>query len=239
MYFNLKEKIKKIMCQLGLWDSYQLFRIKRNLKKNGIKYCNRQLFTDYNSKVLFIHIPKAAGMSVVNSLYKQNRSHHASALDYLNEDRDKFHSAFSFAITRNPYTRLYSAYYYLKNGGMNIIDRAWWDIYLSKYKNFEIFITEGGLEYAIKEKAEHFIPQYKFIYGDNDELLCNYFGKIEKIEDVEFYISEKLQKKIKFSKKNVVNKTEAVISDIYTDDMLSIVNRCYEKDFSLLGYEKS
>jgi len=238
MYFDLKKTIKRVMHKVGVYDSYQFFKCRHNIKKNGIKYCNQQLFTDYNSEILFIHIPKAAGMSVVNSLYKQNKSHHASALDYLNEDKEKFHSAFSFAITRDPYTRLHSAYYYLKNGGMNIIDRAWWDIYLSKYENFEKFITEGGLEYTIKEKAEHFIPQYKFIFDENDKLLCNYFGKIENIKDVEFAVSEKLQKHIEFTKKNVVNKSELVIADIYSDKMLNIVNQCYEKDFSLLGYDK-
>ena len=31
--------------------------------------------------------PKAAGMSVVKTLYNLDKSHHASASDYINEDK--------------------------------------------------------------------------------------------------------------------------------------------------------
>lgn len=229
--------LKNIIKKTALWDSYQLFNFKHKIKTDGIKYENSQLFREHNLEVLFIHIPKAAGMSIVDSLYKMNKSHHASALDYMKEDKEKFKEAFSFAITRDPYARLYSAYSYLKTGGMNIVDRAWWDLYLRKYKNFEQFITQGGLEYAIKKNAEHFIPQYKFIYDEQDELLCNYVGKIEHIQDVEQFISKKLHKPVHFTKKNVVNKNVLPITNLYTPEMIRIVNRCYEKDFVLLGYE--
>ena len=228
---------KNIIKRTALWDSYQLFNFKRKIKADGIKYDNSLLYHEHNLEVLFIHIPKAAGMSIVDSLYNMNKSHHASALDYLKEDKEKFNAAFSFAITRDPYTRLYSAYSYLKTGGMNIVDRAWWDLYLRKYKNFEQFITQGGLEYAIKKRAEHFIPQHKFIYDEQEKLLCDYVGKIENILDVEQFISEKLHKPVHFTKKNVVNESVLPLTGLYTAEMISIVNRCYAKDFTLLGYE--
>lgn len=233
MLLNFKKLIKKH----PLWTEYQLFSFKRKIKSNGIKYGNQQLFNKHNSKVLFIHIPKAAGMSVVASLYNASKSHHASALDYINENNDKFNSTFSFAITRDPYTRLYSAYSYLKSGGMNLVDRAWWDLYLKKYQNFEEFVTQGGLEFAIEKNAEHFIPQYKFIYDSQDIQLCNYVGKIENMIDVELVVSDKFNKKVNFTKKNVVNEKPLSIEKIYTDRMINIVNECYKKDFYLLDYK--
>jgi hypothetical protein len=233
----VKFKLKNILKKTPIWNLYQLCNLKRMIKKDGIKYDNRQLFLEHNLNILFIHIPKAAGMSVVNSLYNMNKSHHATALDYCNENKERFDSTFSFAITREPYARLYSAYYYLKSGGMNLIDKAWWDLYLRKYNNFEDFITQGGLEYAIEKNAEHFIPQYKFIYDEQNELLCDYVGKVENIQDIEHVISKKQQKPIQFMKKNVVNKTTLSIDDLYTNEMITIVNQCYEKDFALLDYE--
>jgi hypothetical protein len=173
----------------------------------------------------------------VFALYNINKSNHATALDYFKEDKDKFNTTFSFAITRDPYARLYSAYSYLKNDGMNIVDKVWCDLYLSKYKNFNEFIIQGGLEFAIQKNAEHFIPQYKFIYNNQEQSLCNYVGKIENIQDVELYISKQLKKRINFTKKNVVNKAILSMKDLYTDEMIDIVNRCYEKDFALLGYK--
>jgi hypothetical protein len=229
--------LKDLIKETALWNYYQLYKVKKKIKVDGIKYNNTQLFCGHNSEVLFIHIPKAAGMSIVDSLYQMNKSHHATAMDYLNEDRDKFNATFAFAITRNPYARLYSAYSYLKSGGMNIVDLAWWDLYLRKYGSFEQFITQGGLDIAIQNNAEHFIPQHKFIYNENKKLLCDYVGKIENIIEVENIISKKLKRPIRFTKKNVVNKSTLSIENLYTSEMLKVVNRIYELDFALLRYE--
>ena len=220
--FKFKRKIRKMKCKL---------------KGNGVSYVNKILFNEANSKVLFVHIPKAAGMSVVKTLYNQNKSHHASASDYINEDENTFNRAFSFAITRNPYTRLYSAFNYLKNGGMNKIDLVWWELYLAKYESFEAFIIEGGLEEAIKNNAEHFIPQHQFIFDKNEKLQCDYLGKIECINDVELFLTEKLQREIIFSHTNVMNKFQPIIKTVYSKEMLAIVNKCYQKDFLLLEYQ--
>ncbi|GAC23345.1 hypothetical protein GMES_1046 [Paraglaciecola mesophila KMM 241] len=233
MKIDVKGAVKKIT----FWDFFLLYGVKRKIRERGIVYRNKTLFTDYNSKVLFIHIPKAAGMSIVDSLYGIEKSHHATALDYFNEDRKKFESCFSFAITRNPYLRLYSAFNYLKSGGMNIVDIAWYELYLSKYKNFEQFILDGGLELAISKNAEHFIPQYKFLFDNSNELLCDYVGKIENIEDVESRVSKEINRNIVFSKKNVVNKNPMSIDSVYTHKMLEVVNKLYEKDFTMLDYE--
>jgi chondroitin 4-sulfotransferase 11 len=180
----IKKSIKDILIFLNLEDKRQYFIHWRQLRKFGAKRLpissnrKRSLFNDYNSNVIFIHIPKAAGMSVVNTLYNRTLSNHATAMDYFKENPNKFRSECSFAITRNPYTRLYSAYYYLKSGGMNIIDKVWRDLYLSKYESFESFIVEGGLENAVSKQADHFIPQYKFIYDDDSKRLCDFVGKI-------------------------------------------------------------
>ena len=226
-----------------LCSLYKQFKFKRKIKKmkrklirNGVKYDKKTLFNDSNSSVLFIHIPKAAGMSVVKTLYNLDKSHHASASDYLHEDKNKFCNAFSFAITRNPYTRLYSAYNYLKNGGMNNIDLAWKELYLAKYDNFNDFIVGGGLEFAIEKNAEHFIPQHKFIFDEDDKLQCDYLGKIESISETEALLTEKLQRKILFTPTNVISHCEPILKDIYSDEMLAIVNKCYQKDFLLLAY---
>jgi len=212
-------------------------KMKRRLKNGGVKYEGKVLFNNTNNNVIFIHIPKAAGMSVVKTLYDQNRSHHASVTDYINEDEVKYSQTFSFAITRNPYTRLYSAYNYLKSGGMNNIDRAWYELYLAKYDSFEAFIVKGGLAFAINNNAEHFIPQYKFVFDERGKLLVNHLGKIENLHGTEAILTDKLQKEIAFSRRNVVSKADVDLGDIYSNKMLEIVNHSYQKDFLLFGYD--
>ncbi|MCH1931723.1 sulfotransferase family protein [Shewanella sp. A25] len=238
----MKILIKKILVICGLMDKVYYFRLKKqilnNVKVNGqcINYCDVDLYAR-NREIYFIHIPKAAGMSVVDVLYGEKKSHHATAFDYLKQDEIKFKGKPSFSISRNPYERLYSAYNYLKSGGMNIIDKVWWDIYLSKYEDFEDFVVSGGLEKAIQDKAEHFRPQYEFIYDDSDNLLCDFVGKLESVSDVESFLCEKLGREVFLSKRNVVNHREVNIKNVYSESMLFVVNRLYEKDFKLLGYD--
>ena len=43
-------------------------KMKLKLKTHGVSYEKKILFNDTNNKILFIHIPKAAGMSVVKTL---------------------------------------------------------------------------------------------------------------------------------------------------------------------------
>ncbi len=240
--YVMKVVIKKILVIFGLMDKVIYFKIKRNIlrgvKNTGrcIDYSKSNLFAKKRD-IYFIHIPKAAGMSVVDVLYGERKSHHAMAIVYLNQNENEFKSKPSFSISRNPYERLYSAYNYLKSGGMNVIDMVWWDLYLSKYDSFEDFIVSGGLEKAIQDKAEHFIPQSEFIYDENDNLLCDFVGKLENVNEVELFLCETLGREISFSKKNVVNHRDVNIKEIYSQRMLSTVNRLYEKDFKLLGYD--
>ncbi|MCL1049566.1 sulfotransferase family protein [Shewanella abyssi] len=238
---NLKKLVKTFIFKVGLGQSIVYFRIKHKIQsaaklKKPLDYSNRKLFFDYNNKVVFLHIPKAAGMSIVKALYNIDKSHHATALDYFNEDPDRFKNAFTFTIVRNPYERLYSAYIYLKRGGMNPGDKVWRDLYISKYNSFEDFVLNGGLQNAVDCYAEHFIPQFKFIY-DGESRICDYIGYLEKIQDVEFFLSEAIGKKIVFSRKNVTSTQRINLSEIYSKKMYGVVNEIYKKDFKLLGYE--
>src|SRR5450432_4262328 len=59
--------------------------------------------------LLFIHIPKNAGSTISTQLYGAHRGHR-SALFYLQADPIYFRSKLVFAIVRNPWSRVVSAY---------------------------------------------------------------------------------------------------------------------------------
>ncbi|MDH5979711.1 sulfotransferase family protein, partial [Vibrio splendidus] len=83
-----------------------------------------------DTNVLFVHIPKAAGISITKSLYGQEIGHKRS-VDFMRADENWFNNANKFSIVRNPYTRLISAYNFLKDGG---IEKYKFD------KEFSVFI---------------------------------------------------------------------------------------------------
>jgi hypothetical protein len=232
---TLKYRIVKVLRTVFFIKSKEYKKKKKKILE-GINYRNRDLFEKINNGEVFVHIPKSAGMSFVKALYGRNGSNHASALDFQHVNRKKFDSCFKFAVSRNPYTRLYSAYTYLSKGGKEDIDLVWRDLFLRKYSNFEDFVV-NGLEIAVKRRAEHFIPQYLFITDEKLEVICDYLGKFEELDKVIHRLNKEgialnLQKS---------NASETALSDVntlYTNEMIAVVNDIYKKDFEYFEYLK-
>ena len=71
-------------------------------------------------KCIFFHIPKTAGISVSTALFGNVKWGHRNVAFYKSHFGEKFfNSLYKFSFVRNPYDRLYSAFTFLKNGGMN------------------------------------------------------------------------------------------------------------------------
>jgi len=186
------------------------------------------------SKTLFIHIPKAAGMSVVSALYNADSSSHLTWRDFYNSDKDKFEQYFKFSFVRNPFDRLCSAYRYLSNGGMNEIDLYWRKKYIEPYRDFEEFVNIG-LEIAIKRKAEHFLPQHEFIYANCKTLKVDYLGRYETIDTDFEKICERIGVYSKLPLKNDSGRKKDFMKN-FSSDMENTVRKLYAIDFDLLGY---
>ncbi|HZQ39967.1 MAG TPA: sulfotransferase family 2 domain-containing protein [Rhizomicrobium sp.] len=68
-------------------------------------------------KLIFVHVPRVAGMSIVRALYGQGCIHHFSMRYYRAIDPRLAAEAESFALLRHPVDRFASAYAFVKNGG--------------------------------------------------------------------------------------------------------------------------
>ena len=212
-----------------------LLKLKLRLKlNNGVDYSKTCLFKDYHKNLLFIHVLKAAGISVVKSVYGVDKSNHATIFDYIAEDEIRTKTTKSFAIVRNPYDRLISAYFYLKSGGRAIIDQAWYELYISKYPTLDDFVQNGGLESAISHNAEHFIPQHRFI-AESGIFYVDHIFKLERTEDLLVFLRENGVTKLEKinTNKAPTNKQEFYVSEKSKE----IINRLYKTDFDLLDYK--
>lgn len=67
--------------------------------------------------LIFVHVPRVAGTSIVRALYGQGTIRHHSMRYYRALDPDFAQSAASFALLRDPLDRFASAYAFVRGGG--------------------------------------------------------------------------------------------------------------------------
>lgn len=187
--------------------------------------------------LLFVHIPKNAGSSIIQSIPNMRIVHHLpiyhqitqcidrECMNILNVEPslDRF---VSFAIKRNPYTRFISAYSYLSGGGAGFLDRKACHIVRS-YRDINAFIRH--LPYHM-ECIVHFLPQHVFICK-NDSIVVSHVFPFEDLPHcLTPIISPHTIRHVNRSKKRNYH---------LTTESISILQTCYKKDFEIFGYNMS
>jgi hypothetical protein len=193
-------------------------------------------------KVLFIHIPKCGGTSVKKSLYPKSRSKYGHGhITY--KDALKIYgpqvvdSMFSFSFVRNPWQRLFSAFTFLADGGMDLFDTIVHGTRLRPYESFEKFVFEWLSKdniYNTRPNIIHLMPQHEFICLDG-EIAVDFVGRFENFDDD----YEKIRKEIGFGTElKHINKTSRGRSyrDVYTPQMVDKVAEVYDQDIELFDY---
>ncbi|MCW1330317.1 sulfotransferase family protein [Campylobacter jejuni] len=199
------------------------------------------MFKDYHDKYgcIFIHVPKVAGTSIERVVFETDKwlVGHVRALDYINQDKNKFESYFSFAFVRNPFDRMVSAFHYLKKGGGNDYDKNWADENLKNFDTFEQFVLALQNK-NVKDKIlswQHFTPQYKFICDENKNILVNFIGKLENINN-DFKI---VKNELNFDR-NLIHSNSSkheIFSNYYNEKTYNIIAELYKEDFALFDYD--
>jgi len=229
-------------------------------------------------KCLFVHIPKTAGQSIESVFVKragltwEQREHlllrpnrekhlgpprlaHLLAKEYVQLgyiDQATFEQYFKFTFVRNPWARLLSEFNYRKSHG---------DVdYQCSFKKFVIErlpTAEKDCHNSGKDYYRHILPQYYFIYDDNDKCLVDFVGKFEHLQtdfnkvckiaglDTQLLpfknrtIPTSFAAKIQ-SKFNAVfgkNVTQRHYQNFYDDETQEFVRQFYQKDIELFDYE--
>tara|TARA_B100000780_G_scaffold135191_1_gene94710 strand:- start:3217 stop:3888 length:672 start_codon:yes stop_codon:yes gene_type:complete len=188
----------------------------------------------YKSKTIFIHIPKTAGVSLAKAIFgdvsfEGHRSFYFNSIA-LNIKNEKY---FSFTFVRNPFDRLYSAYKFLQNGGMNHLDKLVFQTHLSEFNDFEDFIL-NGLNRKLIYKITHLIPQHEYLCDKKGSILVDFVGRFEHLERDILLLSTILSKDIKLSHHNYNKKLD--YREAYTSEMINKVNQIYQKDIDIFKY---
>ena len=185
-------------------------------------------------KIIFVHIPKTAGISLMKSIFGDvTLESHRSVSFYKQVFGNRYSEFFTFTIVRNPWDRLYSAYKFLQKGGINIHDKNAFETHLSTYKDFEDFVLKGLNEKIIWE-IMHLIPQYEFVCDKNGRIIVDYVGRFESLQEDIASLSKKINLEVVMDHHNYNKKKD--YREAYTKEMIEKVHHIYQKDIDVFEY---
>ncbi|WP_107853134.1 sulfotransferase family 2 domain-containing protein [Oceanimonas marisflavi] len=198
----------------------------------------RYSYFDINrTGVFFLHIPKCAGVSINKALYGSLGVGHVTLEDALvSLGPIKFNNFFKFTIVRNPWDRLVSSYFFLKQGGFCEKDKFFFKKNLACFDSFKDFVVNWVNEDNILT-WNHFIPQSHFLSSDKKQLGLDYICFFENLDSDLNYLSSV----VGISSLSSVKPTNKAVRDCYLDyydkETIEIVERVYKADIELLGYD--
>lgn len=192
------------------------------------------------NKVVFVHVPKAAGRSVRDAIMDGRSASHLTAnVIRLGLGNRLFEECFSFAFVRHPFDRFESAYYFLKAGGVSKRDRYYKRKYFSDDCDINKFI-EGMLGEKLIYHIVHFRPQVEFLEIDG-KIGVNFIGKYENLENDFVTLKDVMAKdfltlpwnnKTDYGKINLQKSPRVALSAKSKEKLYKF----YQRDFLSLGY---
>jgi len=189
--------------------------------------------------VLFVHVPKAAGTSISTALYGRFLGHYRLE-EVRSFDPRLIETLPTFSVARNPWDRCLSAYRFSKRPeiadgktpSLNIDVRR----ELQHFETFDSFLYDwlrgkdvNALDYVFQEQSF-------FMCNSENEMELEFIGKVERIHEVETWLSDTTGRDIKIG---ALNKSGNAIDyrSHYNADTRKLVKQIYARDINNFGYE--
>jgi len=174
-----------------------------------------------NRKLLFVHIPKTGGTSILNKLDQsmwKKVIHAGHDPLFMLQDNNNIQDAFSFCVVRNPYRRTFSYYNHFKI--QNKVECSF--LHFLEVIKKKIFF----------EKTPMIVfPQSFYVYDSNGVISIDKIYKYENFTELENDLN------VKFDKLNVGTYSENDYTSAYDDaKCVSIVQELFSVDFVNLNY---
>ena len=188
------------------------------------------------NKCIFIHIPKAAGTSVLQALHGKDehiQRDHCEIQAFKSASKPLYLSYFKFTFVRHPVDRIYSSYRYLLGGGNKMNNTKLSTILNNNYSSFNDFIKNYLDQDRIRTEFL-FRPQFTFFCDESYNPLVDFIGRYETINDDFDFVRDKLNLNRGLPKVNVSEVKEKVSLDGEATDKIF---ELYRKDFEILNYD--
>ena len=189
---------------------------------------------------IFIHIPKCAGVSISMGLFGNLSGGHVSARLYsLVYAREEFESYFKFTFVRNPWDRLASGYYYIRDGS-GLADASFDPELVARLRemlrthpDFDRFVR-GWVTTENINSIQVFQPQHSFICIHGRKPAVDFIGYYENLVNDYEYVRSRIRAGSELPWMN--RSAKARHTELYSEDTRKIVEEVYADDIELFGY---
>lgn len=199
-------------------------------------------------KFVFVHIPKTGGSSIESVFGYNLWDKNAFADNYYNLDlalgfcpkrkkylqhltmneiesfaKNKIDGYFRFAFVRNPWSRAVSDYLFYTRGQT------------ASFKDF-LLTPNDRISNNVKIDPSHLIEQHRFIYNENNNLMVDFVGKFESLQEDFNIICDQInypRTKLPHNNKSLHNGS---YKSYYNQETYDIVNQKFAKDIKLFNY---
>lgn len=184
------------------------------------------------------------GNKVINKGIPALELDHVS-ISYLKSriNPDIFDNCYKFCFVRNPYDRIVSEYFWkIKDNdirlGINCRNISFREFVLILEKKLPTLMLLPHNE------VSHFIPQYKFVCDDSDQLLVDLVVKYEDtlengLKNLFNNIGVTYPENFKLPKNNTTKSVRKKYTEYYDEKTQNIIYRLYKKDFDIFNYNQN
>lgn len=188
-------------------------------------------------RAIFFHIPKCAGLSVSRELFGCRGGGHMGLHAYRHAfTAREFARFYKFTFVRNPWDRLVSAYFFLKDGGLNADDRQSAEASITRFPDFTAFVED----FIAREdfgRVLHLRSQHSFLCTSPESPpAVDFIGRFERIAEDFATVSRALGLNKVLPRHNAGASRPEGYRQLYTDRTAEIVAQAYARDIALFGY---
>lgn len=189
--------------------------------------------------IVFIHVPKAAGTSINQALYGRFMGH-VRARDIRRWAPQSVKALPSFAVTRNPWDRLVSAWRFARRGegiGGRLQAGVWrpQQYRIAEFETFERFVMQWLSARDVDRLDSIFQPQSRFVCDRTGRALVDHVGRLDDLGPTLDFLRARLGKAPAIPSSN---RSGRIVDyhTLYTPELVDRVGRIYASDVEAFGY---
>ncbi len=188
---------------------------------------------------IFVHVPKAAGSSVAEAMFRQPVGHRPIRR-HLAYHPTLTASYFKFTFVRNPWDRLHSAYHYFATrvGTDWHRDHRWANEFIGPFGSFQefVFALEDPRFAARVKRYDHFRDQVDWLVDPRSgRILMDYIGRFESLTDDFSRIRDRLRLSVELPHRRKGGGGD--YRSAYDTRTINIVRSLYLRDVRAFGYD--